>query len=237
MKYVRNLTKWYNADSLEKQPIEGLDNFFQKYQLLTLKRKDVLFHSHDKPSGVYYLKSGFVRSYAVSLSGEEFTQIIFKERDFFPINWSINNTKNLHTYEAMTDIEVWKAPRQDFQAYIRSHPDVIFELIKRIAIRLKGTQERIEELAFGNANHKVASILLICADRFGVKTTQGIEIQVPLTHKDLATLVGLTRETVSIEMNKLKKEGAFVAKNGKILIIKKSVLEEHATVSALPEGL
>lgn len=222
---------------MEKHPFEDLDLFFQKYPLLVLKRKDVLFHSHDKPSGVYYIKSGFVRNYAISLSGEEFTQIIFKEHDFFPMSWAINNTKNVHTYEAITDIEVWKAPRAEFQEYIRSNPTVLFELLKRIIVRLKGIQQRIEELAFGNANHKVASILLICADRFGVKTTSGIRILVPLTHKDIAALVGLTRETVSIEMNKLKKKGIFQAENGHITILKRDLLESFSLVSPTPEDL
>ncbi len=220
---------------MDKQPFEGLDRFFQKYQLLTFKRKDILFHSHDKPSGVYYLKTGFVRNYAISLTGEEFTQIIFKERDFFPLSWAMNNTKNVHTYEAMTDVEVWKAPRLDFQQYVRNHPDTLFELTKRIIVRLKGIQQRIEELAFGNANHKVASILLICADRFGVKTSKGIEIQVPLTHRDIATLVGLTRETVSIEMNKLKKQGAFSSQNGKLLVLKRDLLMSHSHVLPPPD--
>lgn len=223
--------------NLEKNPFEELDRFFQKYPLLTLKRKDVLFHSHDKPSGVYYVKSGFVRNYAISLSGDEFTQIIFKERDFFPMSWAINNTKNVHTYEALTDIEVWKAPRAEFQEYIRSNPHILFELVKRIIVRLKGIQQRIEELAFGNANHKVASILLICADRFGIKTTEGVKILVPLTHKDIAALVGLTRETVSIEMNKLKKKGVFISKNGHIVILKRNLLESFSLVSPLPEDL
>lgn len=222
---------------MDKHPFEELDRFFQKYPLLSFKRKDVLFHSHDKPSGVYFVKSGFVRNYAISLSGEEFTQIIFKAHDFFPMSWAINNTKNVHTYEAMTAIEVWKAPRGEFQEFIRSNPAILFELIKRIIVRLKGIQQRIEELAFGNANHKVASILLICADRFGAKTVEGVKILVPLTHKDIASLIGLTRETVSIEMNKLKKKGVFKSENSHLIVLRRDLLESYSLVSPSPEDL
>ena len=45
--------------------------------------------------------------------------------------------------------------------------------------------------------------MLICAERFGKKVGRDVVIQVPLTHKDIANLVGMTRETVSIEMKKL----------------------------------
>lgn len=220
-----------------EKPFTDLDQFFQSYELLTFKKREILFRSHDNPTGVYYVKSGFVRNYAVSLNGEEFTQIVFKRHDFFPMSWAINNTKSVHTYEAMTDIEVWRAPRSDFQRFIKSNPDVLFELIKRTIVRLKGIQQRIEELAFGRANHKVASILLICAERFGVKTKDGVLIQVPLTHKDVAAFIGLTRETVSIEMNKLKKNGVFQNKNGLILVKKIDMLASNSLVSLPPEEI
>lgn len=217
------------------QPFVELDNFFQNYPLLTFKKREVLFRSHERPTGVYYLKKGFVRNYAVSLNGEEFTQVIFRIHDFFPMSWAINNTKNFHTYEAMTEIEAWRAPRGEFQEFIKENPAVLFELMKRVVIRLKGTQQRIEELAFGNANHKVASILLICAERFGVKTRNGIEIQVPLIHRDIASLVGLTRETVSIEMNKLKKKGIFESSYGFVTVKNMNLLYSHSLVSPIPE--
>ena len=77
----------------------------------------------------------------------------------------------------------------------------------------------MEYLVFGNACNKVASILLICAERFGQKMAYGTLITIPLTHKNIANLVGITRETTSVEIKKFEKKG-LIAYRGRLIVVK-----------------
>lgn len=77
----------------------------------------------------------------------------------------------------------------------------------------------MEYSIFGNAYNKVAAIILICVERFGLIGKKSIVIQVPLTHQDIANLLGLARETVSIEMEKLQEKG-LIKHLGKYLVVK-----------------
>lgn len=172
----------------------------------------------DPPLGFFYLKRGFVRVYSISRNGEELTLIIFKAGDFFPIIWAINNAQNEYFVEAMTACELVRAPREEFVSFVKSNPDINFELTRRTAVRLGGLMRRMEYLVFGNANNKVASILLICAERFGRREGGKVTVEVPLTHSDIASLVGLTRETASIEMKKLEKNG-LVGYRGRLVTV------------------
>ncbi len=172
----------------------------------------------DPPLGVFYLKRGFVRVYSISKNGEELTLIIFKAGDFFPIIWAVGSAQNEYFVEAMTTCELVRVPREEFVSFVKSNSDINFDLTRRTSVRLGGLMRRMEYLVFGNANNKVASILLICAERFGKQEGDKVTIEVPLTHSDIASLVGLTRETASIEMKKLEKSG-LIGYHGRLVTV------------------
>lgn len=120
----------------------------------------------------------------------------------------------------MTTVELEMAPRDEFIKFIKANGDTLFDLTSRILIRLGGLLTRMEYMAYGNAHNKVASIISICAERFGHKNTQGeTVIGVILTHKDIANLIGVARETVSIEIKRLENEGV-IGYMGRHIVIK-----------------
>lgn len=204
---------------MDKNPLQKLDDFFTKFQLLRYRKKDTILRTDNVPSEVFYFKSGYARLYSVSKDGQELTSIIFQPSDIFPLIWINNELPHSYNLEAMTPVELYRVPRERAIDFIRSNPQIFYELTDKILTRVNGLLERIEYLVFGNAYSKVASIVVICAERFGKKNGKNIIIQVPLTHKDIASLVGLTRETASIELEKLKKKG-IIDYRGKIIVVK-----------------
>lgn len=198
--------------------------FFSKYKPLNFKKGETLLRAGDPILGVYLLNRGFVRLFTVSSSGEELTLIIFKKGDLFPITWALTQDKVLNTQqdyylEAMSPSELIRSPREEFLKFIRSDPEALFELTGGLSKRFGGLLIRIESLVFGEAYSRIASILLLCAERFGRKVNTQIEIEVPLTHSDVASLIGVARETVSIELKKLEKMG-LIGYRGRLLVIK-----------------
>lgn len=196
-----------------------LAQFFAGFRKYHYKKGETIIRADEEPPGVFYLERGYVRLYSLSSEGEELTLIIFKPEDFFPVMWAVNGTPNTYYVEAMTAAELYRAPREEFLSFIKQNSDVEFELMSRILVRLGGLLSRMEYLVFGNAHQKVASIIHICAERFGEKNEDGIVIQVPLTHKDIANLVGVTRETASIEIKKLERKSLIVF-HGRHIIVK-----------------
>lgn len=196
-----------------------LNNFLSGFKLFHYKKGEIILRAGDTPQGILYIKKGYVKDYSISKEGEELTLIIFKPEDFFPMQWAINNIPNTHYFEAMSAAEIWRIPKDEFILFIKENPSVFFELTSHIILRLGGVLQRMEYLAFGNAYQKVASILMICADRFGEKERKGTVIQVILTHKDIANLLGITRETVSVEVKKLERK-KIIGYRGRLIVIK-----------------
>lgn len=184
------------------------------------KKGEIILRSGDLPQGVMFLKNGYARLESISKEGKELTLVIYKPGEFFPVVWTFFGQKpSIYDLEALTNCEIYRVPREEFSDFLNKNPDVLTDVTKHIISRFQLALKRMAYLTFGSASSKLASILLILAREYGVKKSEGAEIQIPLTHKDIANLVGVTRETISIELKKFDRKG-LIAYNKKILLIK-----------------
>jgi CRP-like cAMP-binding protein len=138
----------------------------------------------------------------------------------------MHNKVSNYTFETMTEAELIKAPVSEILKLINSEPTLARDLLFRITSGLNSMVGRMESLVFGSAQQKVAAAVLQNARRFGKKTGQSIVISLPLTHQQLASLTGLTRETVSLEMAKFKKAAVLDYKGKTITIFNYNTLRD-----------
>ncbi len=215
-------------DELSKE----LQDFFEKYPVLEYKKGQTIFRADETPQGVYIIKKGYTRAYKISEKGEELTLMTFKQNEIFPISLAINNRWNEYFCESITDTSLWRVPHEDFITFIKNKPDILFEITQTILARLGGLLLRMEHLNLGTSNSRVASIIKIYSERFGRVKDEKITIDVPLSHRDISTLIGLTRETVSISMHHFK-EKKIIDYKGKIITVldeKKLNHESHPSI-------
>lgn len=192
----------------------------------------MILRGGDIPQGVYFIKKGYVKLTSFSEDGKELTLVLYKPGEFFPVVWTFFGTAgSIYSLGAITECEILRSPRELFLGFISANQDVFLEVTKNIINRFQVALRRMEYLTFGNASAKLASILLICGKGFGMEKGNEIEVQIPLTHKDIANLVGVTRETVSLELKKFDRKG-IIGYNDKLLVIKnKAELEKAAILS------
>lgn len=199
---------WYNLNRVRKKNLpEKLENFFLSCEKVSFKKRAVIFRPEDKISYLFYLKKGYVRVYSVSKEGEELTLFIFQPNEFFPLQWNSVPILSEHFYETITPIEVYRASHKDFIKFMQKNPDILFGIVHSMIALFYRILNRMENLVFGNSYEKIVSILLLFAKTLGKKEGRKTILQVPLTHKDIAALVGMTRETASLELEKLQKKG------------------------------
>lgn len=210
------------------KPQIKLEQFFSKNKPLFYKKGNTVVRPEDTPQGIYYLKKGYIKDSSVSREGQEFTLFIFKPGDIFPYRWAFADLPIEHSFSAMTDCIAIRRNRDQFIKFVNENPDVLFLITQKLLIRLRGVLQRLEHMAFGNARKKVASIFVILGDRFGDKEDGQIKIDIPLSHKDIAELVGVTRETASIEIKKLEKEDLIKRTSRRYIIKRPRKLTEES---------
>lgn len=204
--------------SMDEHVSKKVADFFQQFKSQVYKKGEILIRADDNPAGIFYLTEGAVKLYVISNKGDELVLNIFKPVSFFPMNWAINGTQNIYYYEAMTPVLVRKAPKEQVVAFIRSNPDVLFDLMSRIYRGLDGMLMRMSYLMLGNAHARLITELLIQAKRFGKKGEQQNSFVLHVSEKDLAAQAGMTRETVSREMKVLKEKGLIAFEKNKLTI-------------------
>lgn len=206
------------------QDTNQIEKFFSHYKPLKFKRNMVVVKPDDVFESIYYIKSGFVKQSTISKTGEEFIITIYRPGSFFAISLALHRKTCAYSFETMCETELIKAPVQEIITLLDTQPTLARELLGRVTSGLNSMVGRMETLVFGSARQKVAAVLLQNAQRFGKKATNAIEIGLPLTHQQLASLTGLTRETVSIEMAKLKKSEVLTYKGKTITIFNVAAL-------------
>ena len=183
------------------------EEFYKQFSVRSYKKNEMLIRADDDPQGIFCLTKGYVRQYTISKTGFELTLHILKPISYFPMVWAINGTPNVYYFEALTPVEVGRAPRGQVVTFIKDKPTIIFELMSELLEDYAETLTRVEHLVFSDAYRRVISILLYIAKHFGEKRGKGIIVFHRFTQQDIATLVGIARETASNEMVKLEKKG------------------------------
>jgi CRP-like cAMP-binding protein len=184
-----------------------LDTYFANAKKLNYKKGEVIIRADDEPAGVFYINDGYVRSYSITEDGRELTVNIFKPGSYFPLTWAIADVPNTYFYEAMTGLEVSKVAKEEVIKMVKADNELLYDLTKRLLIGLSGLVVRMEYLFMGSAYNKVASAVLLMARRFGKETDDGVLITLHFTHQDIASLAGITRETATLEIQNLEKNG------------------------------
>lgn len=144
---------------------------------------------------------------------------------------TLNKTPNIFYYESLTDVILLKAPNDEVVNYIENHPDILYDLTKRTLSGLDGITRLMQALLTGTAEQQVASVLLVLTRRFGKKNNKGIIIDIPVTHRIIGTLAGLSRESTSIELGKFTKANVISLQNHLILVKNLQKLEDISPIS------
>lgn len=215
---------------MNEQVAKKLEDFFSQFKYQQYKKGEILVRADDDPQGIFYLTDGFVKMYAISKKGDEIVLNIYKPISFFPMTWAINNAPNMYYFEAITDVAVWRAPKEKVVEFLKSNPDVLYDLMSRVYQGIDGVLRRMTYLMAGNAYSRLITELLIQVKRFGVRRDSDKAVALKVSETDLATYAGMTRETVSREMRVLKEKGLVAFSKNMLEITDVTRLEEELSV-------
>jgi CRP/FNR family transcriptional regulator len=188
-----------------KRPVTKKDKFALKGRQYRFKKGQLILRPDINPSGVYYIEKGFVRVYYLTESGREKLHIIYKAGELFPLLFVLRSIHKDAYYEAMTDVLCRKI-ESDVFLKAANNPVFAQALVSRLTDLLNIFIKRLDTLETHKGEARVISRLLSLAERFGRYTKNGILIEVPITHKDIADSIALNRESVSRKLEELAKK-------------------------------
>lgn len=192
---------------MKEETKKKLIEFFSKYPLKKYKKGQILFEPGDDFGGVMFVKSGYLRVYDINKDGKESSIQLFKPLFYLSLINARTKIKNRHFVEAISPVEVWVAPKEDYLELMTKNPEFYDEVANSFLTKFIDMTVYMSQLISGDAYSKVAGLIHSLAEEFGSVKNKKTTIKFKITHKMIASLTGLTRETVTLQMLKLEKDG------------------------------
>jgi CRP-like cAMP-binding protein len=186
----------------------------------TFKKSDYIIRPGDAPSGVYYIERGLVKAYDITRYNEENLLIIRRDHEIFPLIWAITGQERHVIYQALAPTDVWRISRNDLLDFVAKEPEGLAPLLDMTIEMYRLHSERILNLEYRTVRERIVSFLITMSQRFTVKeTSDGLMIEVPLRHQDIASSINASRETTSRELSALERKG-LITSNQSFIILK-----------------
>jgi CRP/FNR family transcriptional regulator, cyclic AMP receptor protein len=184
----------------------------------------VILLENDWGSSVYFILSGWVKIRTYNIDGKEVTLNIVGRGEVFGEMAPLDEVPRSTDVITLMPTMVANMPAADFVHLLNTEPQAGIRLAKLMARRLRQVNRRLR-LRESDATSRVADILLFLAEGQGMKKSEGIEIP-NLPHRELSSLSGMARETVTRVLGKLEKKGIIERSADSFFIVDMDALDD-----------
>jgi CRP-like cAMP-binding protein len=199
---------------------DALDTLAGERVASRYQKGDVIFHEGSPCTGLYNVCTGKVKLVRTGRAGRQTIVRIsgvgrtLAERDLFQADG-----RHSVTAQAMEDTVVCFLGKTALMERLRASPDMMFDMVRRLADALTQAEDRVESLATLDARHRLAGFLLDLAREEGETDGEAIRIRLRLTREEVAEVIGATLETTIRLMSAFKKEGLIRDEDGHLVLL------------------
>ena len=193
-----------------------------------------LFHMGDDGGSLHFIERGRVKVTIPSSSGEELILAILGAGNLLGELSLFDGKPRSATVQALEDTETLCLHREDLLALMRGRFDVVEKILVVLAGRIRDTDTLLADKHFLDITARLAKKILDLGDTFGIQEGGQVRIGVKITQKDLASMIGATRESINKQIKALRDQGLVRISGGTIEILKRERLVQKARIIPKP---
>jgi CRP/FNR family transcriptional regulator, cyclic AMP receptor protein len=225
----RNKTWFFrNNPMLSGLPEHELEWMEQRAEVVNFRRKHAVWSPDDLGDRVFWVRSGIIKVSRVTPEGRELTLQFHTKDDILGEACVLAPGLREITAEAYEDVTVYALGRDDFAALLRRNADLAVRLAKVVSARRLKMERRVGDLLFKTAHARLAGLFLDLVPEFGVRDSRGVIVNLKLTHREMASLIGATRETVSFAILDMRRDGLIQTESKRVIIADEEALAKVA---------
>ena len=184
---------------------ESQQKLISHFVILSHPSNQIILLENDWGGSVYFILEGWVKIRTYNLDGKEVTLNIIGKGEVFGEMAALDKKPRSTDAITLTGTTIGRIPAEDFVDLLNSEPSAGIHLAQIMARRLRQVNRRLQ-LREANSLARVADAILFLVDGQG-KEAEGI-MEIPnLPHREISSLSGLARETVTRVLTKLEKRG------------------------------
>lgn len=202
---------------------EDKEHIIRLAQGRMFSKNEIMFSEGDKADKIFLVRTGKIILFKVSQEGKEIILDILEEGDIIGENTIFENMTHTFSAKAIDKTYVCTCAQKDFMTLL-SNVDISLKIIQSLVEKLNNNTQTMSDYVFYDVKERVLSILARLSKKHGSLTDDGIKLDIPLTHQDIANLVNASRVMVTNTINVLKDEGKLEVQK-KHFIIKENQYE------------
>lgn len=213
---------WYlkNCDLFERLTPEQIQHLESRAKSRDFKRGQVIYLPSDQADSVLLLATGRAKIYHLTNEGKQAVLALVDPGEVFGELGLFDSGESPREEfaEAMESSRVILIPREEMQQLMEAHPTVSLGVSRLMGLRRKRVERRLKSLLFRSNRDRLVHLLLELAEKYGKPTVEGVILGIKLSHQDLASIIGSTRETVTVLLGELQQEGQLTIQRRKIIL-------------------
>ncbi|QFK73355.1 Crp/Fnr family transcriptional regulator [Pradoshia sp. D12] len=209
---------------LSEKEIKELEPFIYER---TYKKGQYLFFEGDPRLRIYILLEGFVMLEKSNQQGSLLYTSYVKKNTVFPYMGLFKNEDYNHSAVAETDIRVFYMVADAFESIVAKNSALLKKVILQVNELLAVQENRVKNVMTPSAHVRVLNTIDYLMNDLGEEESGVIRINCPITTTKISVMSGTSRETVSMVVNKLKKDQILSIKDRMLHIHKPEYFEEE----------
>jgi CRP-like cAMP-binding protein len=188
-------------------------------QLRLFAKHEVLFRQGAEGTALYIILEGMVRI-SVSRGPETVTLATLGPGEFLGEMSLLDGQPHSADAEAVGDVWLYCLKREDFLSFLQHNYTAVHAILYALSIRLRKTDEQLTEMCFLNLSERLAKKLVELAESQCPETTDPPEpCSITMSQHELASILGVTRESVNKGLKTLRNKG-YVSTSRKTITIR-----------------
>ncbi|MBM3329532.1 MAG: Crp/Fnr family transcriptional regulator [Calditrichaeota bacterium] len=175
--------------------------------LRKFRKNNLIIFEDDVGNSLFVIKSGRVKISRTAPDGSEAILAILGQGDFFGELAVIDGLGRSASVTSIDDVDLLMLRRSDFMELLERIPKVAISLLKELAGRIRKSDSHIRSLSLLDAKGRVASTLIRLAEDIGSMRDGHVTIEELPLQRDLASIAGTSRETISRVISRFEDEG------------------------------
>jgi len=181
-------------------------------------RGEYVYRAGEAGDDAYVLRTGQVKIHQLSLAGREVILWFCLPGEIFGLAEATRGGPRAVSAQACVGSEVLAVPRPAFQRLLAQRPEVAFLTMQVLSARMRILGEIFVNLVSDDVATRIAKLIVRLAAQYGARAGKDIVLDIPLTHQEIADMVGTSRQTVTSALSALNRQGVLSINHRRICI-------------------
>lgn len=185
-----------------------------------LKKEEPIYFANEPSKTIFFLKTGRVKITKYLSDGSEKILAIINPGEIFGEMAYLEEGERTDYAITLEPSLICAINNEDLTGFVNMNPTLNLKLTKLFGLKLRSFTERVEDLIFRDADHRVISFIIRYAEKNGKKVGDQIFIKPFLKHQDIGELTACSRQTVNYVLTNLREKNIIDFDRSKLIINK-----------------